>query len=308
MRDIIVVTIVLIAAIAALRRPWVGVMLWNWLSIMNPHRYAWGFAYSAPLAALAAGSTIVGLMLTPYRQSPFQGRPVWWLAAFSVWMTLTWALGLDPSGDYPQWDKVMKIYLMTFVALALLVDEYRLRIFAWVTAGSVAVLAAKGGFFTLLTAGSYRVWGPPGSAIADNNEFALATIITVPIVYFLYVSYSQRWVRYALIVIIALMVVSALGSHSRGGLLALLAMSAFLWWRSPNKIALALVLAVFVAVYVPFLPDHWWDRMETIQNYEEDASAMGRINAWVVAWETAKSSPIRCRHVLSARGALPGIR
>jgi hypothetical protein len=41
-----------------------------------------------------------------------------------------------------------------------------------VTTLSLALLGAKGGVFTLMTAGSYRVWGPPGSFIEDNNEFA----------------------------------------------------------------------------------------------------------------------------------------
>ena len=48
MRDLLILSIVGVAAILALKRPWIGVMLWTWLSIMNPHRFAWGMAYSAP--------------------------------------------------------------------------------------------------------------------------------------------------------------------------------------------------------------------------------------------------------------------
>src|SRR6056297_3311494 len=139
MRDLLILAIVAVGAFIALRRPWVGVMLWNWLSIMNPHRFAWGIAYSAPLAAAAAGSTLLGLLFTRDRQSPFQGAPAWWFAAFTVWITITWVGGIDPSGDYPQWDKVIKIYLMTFVALALLITRLQILLFAAVTAGSIAV-------------------------------------------------------------------------------------------------------------------------------------------------------------------------
>lgn len=59
LREITIVAIVIALALLALRRPWIGVMNWTWLSIMNPHRYTWGFAYNAPLAAMAAGSTLV---------------------------------------------------------------------------------------------------------------------------------------------------------------------------------------------------------------------------------------------------------
>ena len=60
MRDLLVIALVLLGAGAALRRPWVGVMLWTWLSIMNPHRFAWGWAYDAPLAAIAALGHVMG--------------------------------------------------------------------------------------------------------------------------------------------------------------------------------------------------------------------------------------------------------
>jgi probable O-glycosylation ligase (exosortase A-associated) len=291
MRDIVILAIVLVGAAAALRRPWIGVMLWTWISIMNPHRFAWGIAYSAPVAAVAAGATLAGLLFTKDKASPFKGAPVWWLTAFTIWMAISWLAGIDPAGDYVQWNKVMKIYLMTFVALALLHSRYHVMAFAWVTVGSLALLGIKGGIFTIVTGGNSRVWGPPGGFIEGNNEFALAIIVAVPMMYFLYSVHENRWLRLAIISSMVLCVVSALGTHSRGALLAAIAMGAVLWWRSHRKALLAILMLAFVAVYVPTLPDHWWDRMETIKTYEQDGSAMGRINAWHVAWETAKRYP-----------------
>ena len=40
------------------------------------------------------------------------------------------------------------------------------------------------------------------------------------------------------------------------------------------------------------MPDQWFDRMNTIQSYQEDASAMGRINAWWFAFNLANDHPI----------------
>ncbi len=76
MRDILVVSIVFAVSVMALKRPWIGVMLWTWLSVMSPHRLTWGFAYDAPLAAIAAGITLFGLVMTKERHSPFVGTPV----------------------------------------------------------------------------------------------------------------------------------------------------------------------------------------------------------------------------------------
>ena len=290
LRDTLIVCIVLILAIMALRRPWIGVMNWTWLSIMNPHRYAWGFAVTAPVAAIAAASTLVGLLLTKDKRSPMQGAPPWWLLILAVWITISWLVGYDPTGDHAQWDKVIKIYLMIFVSLALLKTKNHLMVFAWVTIGSMAFLAAKGGFFTVITGGGYRVWGPPKSFIADNNHFALATIMTIPMLHFLQLQMKLTWQKHTMSIVMLLCVASALGSQSRGALLALAATGAVFWWRSSRKGLIGLAAILIILVALPMMPDTWWDRMSTIKTYQEDASAMGRINAWLVAIEVAKNN------------------
>ncbi len=289
-RDIIIVGIVIALALWSLRKPWIGVMNWTWLSIMNPHRYAWGFAYSFPVAAIAGIATLIGLLLTKERQSPFKGAPTWWLIALATWITLSWLFGYDAAGDFAQWDKVMKIYLMTFVALSLLHTKQHIIIYAWVTVGSVAFLAAKGGFFTIVTGGSYRVWGPLGSFISDNNHFALAAIMTIPMLHFLQLQLKKPWQRHLMTLTMLLSIAAALGSQSRGALLALIAMGIVFWWRSSRKAAIGLMMLLALIAMLPMMPDEWWDRMATIQDYEQDASAMGRINAWLVAIKVAQSS------------------
>ncbi len=292
MRDILVVGIVLLAALISLRRPWVGVMLWTWLSIMNPHRYTYGFAFSAPLAALAAGVTLLGLLMTQDRHSPFKGPAVIAFVLFSLWMTLSWGFGLDPNGDFPQWDKVMKINLMVFVALILLSSKKHVFALVWVAAGSLAILGAKGGVFTVMTGGSYRVWGPPGSFIQDNNEFALALVMTIPLLRFLQMQLANGWGRRAMTLVMLLCAAAALGSHSRGALLAITAMTLMLWWRGKSKGAVGILLIVAAVVLVGFMPDEWTNRMSTIDNYQEDRSALGRISAWWTAWNLAFHYPL----------------
>ena len=145
MRDLIIVGLVVIGSLIALRRPWVGIMVWTWLSIMNPHRFAWGFAYDFPVAALSAACTLVGFMATKDKSNPVKGAPVAWLLVFMAWVTLSWLMGLDPKADYPQWDKVMKIYLMVIVGLALLHTKEHILLLVWVSAGSLALLGIKSG-------------------------------------------------------------------------------------------------------------------------------------------------------------------
>jgi len=287
MRDLLVLAIVIPAAIMALRRPWVGVLLWTWLSIMNPHRYSWGIAYEAPLAAITAVCTVLGLLMTKDKQSPFQGTPVKLFVLLTAWITLSWLFGIDAEGDYPQWTKVMKIYFMTLVAISLLKTKLQILSFTWVTAGSLAILGAKGGIFTVLSGGGHRVWGPPESFIYDNNHFALALVMTIPLLYMLQQGLDKKWHKLVTTVTMLLCAASALGSHSRGGLLAIVAMGLMFWWRSEKKGGLGIGILIAVAILLPFMPEEWWSRMGTIQNYEDDQSAIGRLNGWHVATQVA---------------------
>lgn len=287
MRDLLIVGMVLAGSLAALKRPWIGVMVWTWLSIMNPHRYSWGFAFNAPLAAISVASIVIGLLFTRERESPFKGGAATVLALFMFWITLSWLFGFDPAGDYEQWTKVMKIMGMILVALALLYSKRHIFALAWVCAISLGLLGAKGGVFTLMTGGSNHVYGPPGSFIADNNAFALALVMTIPLLRFLHLQVSGSKLRLLLLVMMGLLAAAALGSQSRGGLLGIVAMALFLWWRGGNR-AVGGILILLVGIgLAAFMPDQWGARMGTIESYNEDQSALGRLAAWSVGWGVA---------------------
>lgn len=291
LRDLLVLTMVMVGALIAIRRPWVGIMLWTWLSIMSPHRYTWGIAYDAPLAAIAAASTLVGLLLTKERDSPFKGAAVVALVMFSVWATLSWALGLDPANDYEQWNKVIKVNLMIVVALALLRTKEHILALAWVCTLSLALLGLKGGIFTIVGGGNFRVWGPSGSFIEDNNEFGLAMVMTIPLLRFLQLQLRGFWARQGLTVAMLACAAAALGTYSRGGLLAISAMALLLWWRGKSRWLGGLVIIVAGLALLAFMPEHWTERMASITEYEQDSSAMGRLSAWWTAWGIAWHYP-----------------
>ena len=72
-RDIVLFLVVAIGIPFILRNPAVGIGYWVWLSLMNPHREAWGFAYSFPFAFVVAVTTVIGLFLTKEPRQ-LQGR------------------------------------------------------------------------------------------------------------------------------------------------------------------------------------------------------------------------------------------
>ena len=76
---------------------------------------------------------------------------------------------------------------------------------------------------------------------------------------------------------------SVLGTQSRGALLAIAAMTLVLWSRSNRKLMGGIGLIVLAIGLVAFMPKSWDDRMSTIRTYQEDDSAMSRLNSWEMA-------------------------
>jgi probable O-glycosylation ligase (exosortase A-associated) len=150
----------------------------------------------------------------------------------------------------------------------------------------------KGGIFTIVHGGVYHVKGPEGSFISGDNEMGLALIMTIPLLRYLQLTTPNIWLRGALHAAMVLSAIATVGSQSRGALLGLVAMGTFLWLKSRNKIFTALLGGVAIVLVLSVMPQQWYDRMATIKSYETDRSAMGRINAWKMAFNMAKDRPL----------------
>jgi putative inorganic carbon (HCO3(-)) transporter len=289
MRDVALVLIFLSVLPLVFRHTWVGVLLWTWLSIMNPHRLTYGFAHDLPFAAITAGFTLLSVLWNSNKLKLPRDMATLMLVLFMLWMCITSFNAFNPDPALKGLDRTLKIMLMTLVAMAALRERKHIEWFLWVNVLSLGFFGFKGGLFTVATAGSYRVWGPPGSFIEGNNEIGLALIMMIPLANYLRSVSPHRWVRAGLLATMLLSAAAALGTQSRGAFLALCAMGLLLWWRSPRKMV-GLVAVVGTAVMlVAFMPKSWEDRMRTIETYEEDGSATGRLNAWATAYNIANA-------------------
>ena len=291
MRDLVITLVVLGAIPFVIQRAYLGILLWSWLGYMNPHRLSWGFAYDFPFAQLAAIATLIALPFDSNRRGiPITSITVVWVI-FILWMNLTTLFAMNPSSAMNEWDRMMKIMLFSFMTIMLMQDKQRLNALVWVIVISLGFFGVKGGIFSVLTGGNYRVFGPAESFIRDNNALALALIMTLPLVRYLHLTTSRQFLKWMLLGVMGLIALSILTSHSRGALLAGGAMAAFLWWKGKQKFAFGLILLASLPAMVMMMPEHWFDRMGTISNFEEDSSAMGRINAWWFAFNLAVDHP-----------------
>ena len=291
MRDAILFVVVFGALPFVLYRPYIGVLLWAWIGYMNPHRLTWGAAYDFPFAQVIAIVTLFALLITRQRKwFEWNRLTITWLL-FVAWMALSTYLAQVPEEAVWEWERTAKIQLISFVTLLLIYEKDTLVKLIWVIVLSLGFYGVKGGLFSLLTGGGFRVYGPSASFIDDNNTLAMALIMVIPLMFFLASQVTTRAAKIATYVLIALTVISVFASQSRGAFLGGGTMILFLFLKSRGKAKLLIPMGILLIGTWIFMPESWHERMGTIATYSEDASAMGRINAWMFAVNLALDHP-----------------
>lgn len=292
MRDAIVFLLLFGTIPFIFKKPAVGVMAYACVSLMNPHRLTYGAAFLFPFAMLICVCTLISMMMSKEpKKLPGSSVPVMMIVMFTF-MSITYLVALEPEKADFEWNRVVKTYVMVLITICVIRTGAELRALAWTVGLSIGFWGIKGGVFTLASGGSSHVLGPEGSYITDNNTMALSQVTILPILWFLTTQAKNKWVKRGCMAAVFFTFVAVIGTYSRGALLGGCAMLFFLWLKSKNKgrgiavVVLALPL-VFVAI-----PEKWYSRMETIDNYQEDESAMGRINAWQFAINVASKHPL----------------
>lgn len=293
MRDILVTLVVLGFLPFILRSPRMGAYVWAWLSMMNPHRGAYGFARTFPFAYLVALTTLISLLYSRDRRPfPRSSLTVIYLLFF-FWVTITCFFAINTQEIVlDRWIFVFKMQLMLLVTMMVIRGREQIERLVWVITLSIGFFGVKGGIWTILGGGSGRVSGPTGSMIEDNNGLGLALVMLVPFMYFLHHISSKRVIRLAMVFCIVTTCFSILGSQSRGAFLALITMSFVLSLKGKHPVQMSILIATLLISAIIFMPESWTGRMHTIQTYEQDLSAMSRIYTWKTMWALALDRPL----------------
>jgi probable O-glycosylation ligase (exosortase A-associated) len=289
MRDIFVAVVIFWFLPQVLKRPQIGIYLWCWISYMNPHRLAYGFAMTFPWAYTIAIATLMGMFISKEPKRFLWTRETILMLVLLGWAAITSMNAFFPDLAWDGWIKFFKIMLMTFVTIMVINNRERLTGVFWMIALSMGFYGIKGGIFTILNGGAYRVQGPDGTFIGGNNEMALALVMTIPIIAYLRSQEKRHWLKMGLTGAMLLTAIAAIGSQSRGALVGMVAMGTFLWLKSSSKLMTGVLMLIAVGVIGAIMPQEWYDRMETTKTYQQDNSALGRINAWHTAFNVAKA-------------------
>lgn len=291
MRDFVVLVFVVGCIYAALKKPWLGVLSLAVFSYLNPHAYAWGFVRSLPVYYVLF---LVVCFRTLTAKDKDRLPKDWRITVFILlWLyfAITSTQAYFPDIAWQRFWFVTKIYLPFYFTLVLINTRFKLYCLIVTIAASIGVVAFKGGLFAILHGFSARVYGPPNTQFEENNAFAVAMLICIPLLLIWQRETINPLFKKGILFVIPIIYAASLSSWSRGALLTMAILTLILILNSKHKL-LAIPLIVLGAFFVKdYLPQEWFGRMNTIETYQTDASAMSRVEAWTDGWNHTLEHP-----------------
>lgn len=283
MRDIVLFLAFVAIIPFIFKRPVVGALAYAVFSLMNPHRLTYGFAAYFPFAMYLSIITLVALVVSKEKKALPMSPAVLMLAVFFIWTTIATIFAQVPVAAWQDWDRFSKIILMIFITILTVRTRKDVQALALMVALSLGFWGVKSGVFVIFSGGGEGLLGPKFSFISDNNTLALALVTITPLLVYLVTQVESKWLKRGVLAMAGLTALGAIGSYSRGALLGAFAMGFFLWLKSTHKFKTGLAFVVVVPIVLLAMPEQWMGRMNTIQTYDEDASATGRLNSWMFA-------------------------
>jgi len=294
MRDLVVALLILGAMPTCFRKPFVGMLLFSLLAYMRIQDLTWGFARDVRWSFYVAIVTFAGFFASS-RDRRFM-RSDLRTAIMIVMVGLVGLSILKNRGpdlkDLPSFVEYGKIIVIALFTTGLVQTRDRLRLLLWVIAISFAFYGFKSGLMGILSGGSLVIQRGPGGMLKDNNDFALALGMGIPMLWMIGRSEKRLLLRRSLIACVPLTMITILLTHSRGGFLAMAVGILVLVYRSRNRIAGFSLIALMAVAGVLAAPTGVKERLSSISKYEEDDSAQSRLAAWRVAAVMIARNPI----------------
>lgn len=204
----------------------------------------------------------------------------------------SWSVNPDATHDWAiEMAKLVAIY---FVTINVVTTPRRLK---WVMGAIVvASIVTSIGAIKWYLRGEDLVEGFRSrwlGVYADPNHLAEDLELVIPMaVAFVMRKGVSTWLKAVCAAAALLAVVAMVQTHSRGGSIGLLIAMAIWAMREKNRMRSIVVGLALLGGLAVFAPKSFWEREQTVENFKEDASAMGRVYAWNVASKIGVDRPL----------------
>lgn len=293
MRDIVFVLVFIVLVFFSIRRPFISLTIWLWSGLFVPFYWLYGFASSISYNSIAAFLTIGGYIVRG-NKAKFKINLLFVLViAFFIHTTITSITTITiPALAWQTWNNFFKAILFFLFSCLIVRKQHHFNLFLWAIVLSVGFLGFVEGLKFIASGGGHHIKGPNGNLLSDNNHMAAALCMTLPFIIYLSSVTKEKVLLIGLRVMLVICIIAVIGTYSRGGLVGLVIVGGYFWLKSKHKFgSLILILTVCLIAY-NYIPNNWYNRMDTIENAMQDHSFSTRVVSWKIHTLMAMERPI----------------
>jgi probable O-glycosylation ligase (exosortase A-associated) len=279
--------------IVAFRKPIGGLCLWIWTSFITPNYFLFGFGNSVRFNLISALMAIMSFVMFSKRKEIVKHGLATLVYIFFFWTLLTSLFAIHSSSDIAhQTDSFFRVMVLFVFCLFIVKTKEQFTLVCIAICLSLGFYSVAEGLKYILSGGGHHIFGPARSVLTDNNHFALGINMIIPFLLFVQTQFKQRHVKLAITGVFLLSIMTVMGTNSRGGFIGLLVIGGFYFLHSKRKVLILAVVLSLGGTAISFVPDKYFNRIDTINNAQEDGSFLGRVVAWKQSILIALDNPI----------------
>ncbi len=250
-----------------------------------------------PLMTLAILVAVTGLLYMARRARgvTFDGQ-IRLMVVFLGFLSASLLFAHIRSFALDKWVDFAKMVVLAFFTVNIVDSLRKTRWLLWAFLIIHVPVAIEGlrGFYTVTGAreDAQFLRGTLSSFLGNSNDFALAVLVILPYAYFLMFAVRSTLARAFVGGCCVLFGLAAMFTFSRGGFVTLLALLGYFALKSARRVQVAAVAGALAVVSLAVLPAAYWQRMETITEYDSDWNATTRFWAWRAGLNMALENPI----------------
>ena len=263
----------------------------NWIWFQRPYSFSYGFWARVPAFRIAVAFMVISNVARGNLKFKIPKLLVVYLLLLT-WITISAFNSFYPPMAWSTYKEFLpSMWLSPILMYAAINSLEFLKKVIWVAAGSIGLIAVKTAM-VLTAKGGGHLTKQINGFVGDNNVFGLVLCVVFAVLMGLRETLpKKKWVTRLFYFCIAFIVVCIIYTESRGAMLTLglILISRALIGR--QKIRNATILFVVVGITLSVVPFRFFHRLSTLDDIHANASAMGRIQNWGLAWKEALRFP-----------------
>lgn len=287
MHDLFLIGFLGALLVAGFRRPFLFVLGYVYVDIVAPQHLSYYLLNSIPISLIFFVAAVGSWMMTGDKKAAAFGPRQAAMLILLLYCYVTTANADFPMEAQEKWSWVWKSLIFAVFLPLTLTTRLRIEALAVFMTLSAASIIIVGGIKTLSSGGGYGVLNLMSSSntgLYESSTLACIAIALIPLILYLMRNgtiFPPEWrvTAFCLALSFACLLIPV-GTEARTGLICIAVLGVLMLRATKRRFLYVSIVGALAIISLPFLPDSFTKRMDTLNEVQSDQSASTRLAVW----------------------------